>query len=169
MADKPTPRFVKTKAEMARLLDISRVTLDAWLKLSDSPRCRSDGRFPVDEWRAYKARKKMDDSIEETAELKLQKLRNEVAQSEVDLMKAAGELVPLEWSRQLFAHLAISIRNIVQGSELAEHDKLSLTEQIEKINADEYLSQLRSQTFDVVAEEPELGLSNGTGESQAAS
>lgn len=161
-------KFAKNKAELSRILDISRVTLDAWIELPDSPRTTSNGRYVVAEWRAFKANRNLNAGIEETAELKLQKLRDEVARGQIAMLKEAGELVPVEWSKQLFAHLSISMRNVIMDSGIGEGEKLSLIAKIEKINADDYISQLRLQTVEALAGEPELNLQDGAIQSQAA-
>lgn len=162
------PKFAQNKAELSRILDISRVTLDAWLKLPDRPQSTSNGKFVVAEWRVFAANRKVDSAAEESAALKLQKLRDEVARGQVELMKSANELVPVEWSKQLFAHLAISVRNAIKEVGLPEACRLLLYEKIEKINADDYLSQLRRQTVDAVGEESEYDLPVAISESTTA-
>jgi hypothetical protein len=158
------PTYAKNKAELCRLIACSRVSLDAWLKLPESPKPMSNGKFKVAEWRAFRAARAVDPKFDESQELKLIKQRNEAAQSTIDLMKSAEEAIPVAWCEQLFAHLALSVCSIIQGSDIAEHDKIALTEQIEKIDAHEYLSQIRSQTIDIVGEDAGVNLANGAGE-----
>jgi hypothetical protein len=45
--------FARNKLELARLLRLSRRGLDRFFLLPDHPESRSDGRLPVEEWRAF--------------------------------------------------------------------------------------------------------------------
>ena len=101
------PTYAKNKAELARIIGSSRVSIDAWLKLPGCPKPLSNGKFVIAEWRAFKATRKLDAGFDESQELKLIKQRNEAAQSTIDLMKSAEEAIPVAWCEQLFAHLAL--------------------------------------------------------------
>lgn len=138
------PIYAKNKAELARILDITRVTLDAWIKLPASPRTLSNGRRVIAEWRVFAAGRKIDRQSEEREELKMQKLRDDSARSQMELMKEAGELFPIEWHLQIIEHYAISVRGIIEHAEIDEHEKLEIFAQVKAINCDEYLNRLQA-------------------------
>lgn len=163
----PDLTYAKNKAHLSRVIDISRVTLDAWLRLPNAPKPLSNGTYVISEWVKFKASRgqEQDKPIEEIAALKLRNLKQKVELDDIKILKLAGDLVPIEWAKQLVAHLAISARNVVQESDITPEQKLKITERLEKIDFENFLSQLRNQAEeDVVDEsgESENGVEEGS-------
>lgn len=135
-------KWISTKLELSRLLGISRPTLDTYSTLPGFPdRRQGDGAWPLEQCRAFVATQL--NRSEEKRALELQKLRDEVARGQVALMKEAGELIPVQWSKMLFAHLMISTRNIIQGADIPEGEKSKMTSAIESVDADAFIAQLK--------------------------
>jgi hypothetical protein len=134
---------VETKAALARAIGVSRPTLYTWFNLPDAPLV-TDGGHDVAAWEAFRdARLTKEPS--ESRELRLENLRLQVSLKQVQLMKLAGDLIPLEWAKGLVADHAIKVRNIIQGSDLSEAQKHDLTENILALNQDDYIDGLRAQ------------------------
>src|SRR5258708_4277973 len=106
-SDKQAGKFAKAKSELAHILGITRRTLDAWLLEPDAPRRTKDGRYEIEHWREFASHRKVNMNADEASRLLLQKLRNEVELGNLRLLKEAGELVPLEWTKMLLGHVAI--------------------------------------------------------------
>ena len=49
----PTQKFVKNQTELAAAMGVDRKTVQRWRKHDGAPKARSDGRWDVDEWRAF--------------------------------------------------------------------------------------------------------------------
>jgi hypothetical protein len=145
-------RWIKTKLELARLLGISRTTLDNFTLLPGFPARAANGHFPLEECRAFVAGQL--GRNEEKRALELQKLRDEVSRGQLELMKAAGEVVPLDWSRRIVAHMAISLRRIIQGASIDEAEKEKMTAAVEGIDVEGFIAQLAREE---IAEGPAGG------------
>ena len=166
----PAPQiYAKNKSDLSRLIGITRATLDAWIKEDGSPRPAANGRWKIAEWEEFKKGRKIEDHdtpASDTAELKRKKLQQEIELNDIKILRESGDLVPVDWAKQLVAHWSISTCHIIKDSGLAECDKVSIVEKIEAINFENFLSQLRTQVEADLAGEPEKGKA-GTGESQA--
>jgi len=101
-----------------------------------------------------------------TETLKLKKLRNEVAHSELILMKSADEVIPIEWVKLVLAHQAICFRRIIESLPIDESARISVAKQVTAIDCEDFLSGLRSQIINAVSDDPGLAVSNGTGEGE---
>jgi hypothetical protein len=85
--------------------------------------------------------------------LKMKNLKQKIELDDIKILREAGDLVPVDWAKQLVAHLAISVCAILRASDISSDDKKLLTDQIEAINFENYLSQLRIQIAGDVAGE----------------
>ena len=135
--------WTKTKSELARILGVTRRTLDAWILLPEAPK-QTGTAFDVTAWRDF-ASTRRPGKTSEGAELRLENVRLTVALNEAKLMKQAGDLIPVEWAKGLVADHAIKVRNIIQGSDLSETEKHDLTEQLIAISSDDFIAGLRAQ------------------------
>lgn len=161
------PKYARNRTELARYLDVDRNTIAAWIKLSESPKRKSDGRYVTTDWLTFKANRRcQNETPSDSVELKIKKLRQEIELNDIKILREAGDLVPLEWAKNLVAHLAATTCGIFRDSGLDEGDKLSLIEKIEAINFENYLSQLRAQIAADVAGESGHA-QNGVGEGPA--
>jgi hypothetical protein len=136
--------WIKTKLELSRLLGISRPTLDAYSVDPNFPERAANGHFPLEKCRAFVVA--LTGRNEEKRTLELQKLRDEVSRGQLELMKAAGEVVPLAWSRRIVAHMAISMRNVIQGASIDDAEKERMTTAIEAIDVEEFIRQLAAES-----------------------
>lgn len=147
-------RFAKNKSQLAIALGVSRTTIDAWFLLPDSPRARSNGQHEIAEWKVFASTRKVETDANEAVKLKLKKLKQEVELNDIKILQQCGDLVPLDWCNQLVAHLTITMRNVIQGSDdLSPNSKAALTAKLEGIKYDHFLSQLRKQIADTMAGE----------------
>lgn len=147
-------RFAKNKTDLALAIGIARSTLDAWFLKPESPRARSNGKHDIAEWKTFASTQKFETDANEAVKLKLKKLKQEVELNDIKILKEGGDLVPLDWCNQLVAHLTISMRNAIQGSDdLSPNSKVTLTKKLESINYENFLSQLRKQIADDVAQQ----------------
>lgn len=161
--------YAKNKSDLSRLLGITRATLDAWIKEDESPKPASNGRWRLNEWEEFKKGRKVEDHdtpAAEVSELKKKKLQQEIELNDIKILRESGDLVPVDWAKQLVAHWSISTCNIIKDSGLDERDKLLLVEKIEAINFENFLSQLRKQVETDLANESGQ-TETGTSESQA--
>jgi hypothetical protein len=83
---------------------------------------------------------------DEIFELKRHLLKNGISAEQVAKLRAEGELILTEFASMTVAHFAISTRNAIQGSDLADGDKHTLTEQIVAIDADGFVRQAYEQS-----------------------
>jgi phage terminase Nu1 subunit (DNA packaging protein) len=135
---------VETRAELAKILGISRPTLYTWSKLDGAPIPMPDGRHDVAAWKAF-ADARLNPEPSESQELRIENLRLQVSLKQVQLMKLAGDLVPLEWAKGLVADHAIKTRNIILAAPIAQADRDSLIEQLAAISSDNFIAGLRAQ------------------------
>ena len=75
--------WIKTKVELARLLKVSRTTLDGFITLEGFPAKRADGCWPLEQIRAFTAKRLGRDA--EARRLKLTRLRLQVERSDREL------------------------------------------------------------------------------------
>jgi hypothetical protein len=135
--------WCKNKSELARILGVTRRTLDAWILLPEAPK-QTGTAFDVTAWRDF-ASTRRPGKTSEGAELRLENLRLTVALNEAKLMKQAGDLIPVEWAKGLVADHAIKTRNIILAAPIAQADRDSLIEQIAAISSDDFIAGLRAQ------------------------
>jgi len=141
---------VETKAALARAIGVSRPTLYTWFNLPDAPLV-TDGGHDVAAWEAFRdARLKKEPS--ESQELRLENLRLQVSLKQVQLMKLAGDLIPLEWAKGLVADHAIKVRHIIEGSGLTDEQKEWLTDKILALDPEEFIAGLRIQIGEETAD-----------------
>ena len=134
--------LISTKVALAKHCGMSRQGLDVYLKMAGAPVARSNGFWDGDEVVAWVNSHSVP-SDDELERLKLQKLRNEVAQSEIDLMKSADEVMPIEWVEKVLDHLAISFRNVIQRAPfLTEEERDYLTNRVLAIDMDKFIDAL---------------------------
>jgi len=132
--------WVKTKLELARLLGISRTTLDNYTLLPGFPARAANGHFPLEQCRAFVAGQL--GRNEERRALELQKLRDDVARGQIELMKA-DEVMPIEWVTLVLDHLAVSVRNVIQRAPfLTEEEKEYLTNEVIAIDMVKFIDAL---------------------------
>ncbi len=132
--------WVKTKLELARLLGISRTTLDNYTLLPGFPARAANGHFPLEQCRAFVAGQL--GRNEEKRALELQKLRDDVARGQLELMKASDEVMPIEFVSRVLAHQAISFRQIIQGSGLTDDQKEALTNAVLAIDTEKFIAEM---------------------------
>jgi len=82
---------------------------------------------------------------DEIFELKRRLLKNGISLEQILKLRAEGELILTEFASMTVAHFAISTRNAIQGSDLADGDKHTLTEQIVAIDAGAYLNKRHAE------------------------
>jgi len=165
MSDKiENPKIVSTQLSLCEILGIDRTTLQEWFKRPGAPPRRKDNRYVVAEWEAYKLQTKAAQQRHlrsKTMDLKEQKLAMEVETQRIQLMKAAGELIPIEWTKKLLDHLILTIRTIIhEEAKLTPVQKEALTQSIEKIKCEYHLQQLIGGHTDTLGEniaEPSCG------------
>jgi hypothetical protein len=133
-------KWIKTKLELSRILGISRPTLDTYSVMPGFPERAANGHFPLSKCREF-VNAQLGRNEEKRA-LEIQRLRDDVARGQLDLMKAADEVMPIEWTKRVLAHQAISFRQIIQASGLTDEQKESLTSQVEQIDCEEFIRQL---------------------------
>ncbi len=82
------PKFVKSQVDLARVLELSRKTIQRYAKLKDAPEARSDGRLSVPAWRKFLAKHDVncDPDDAEAISLKEQQilLQNKLLQQKFD-------------------------------------------------------------------------------------
>jgi len=144
--------LISTKVALAKHCGMSRQGLDVYLKMAGAPVARSNGFWDGDEVVAWVNSHSVP-SDDELERLKLQKLRNEVAQSEIDLMKSADEVMPIEWVEKVLDHLVISFRQIIQGSTLTDEQRVTMTNAVLAIDCGKFI--------DALGRDPGAGASNG--------
>jgi hypothetical protein len=137
---KNSDAFARTKIELCQALEISRPTLDRYTVLPGFPEKADDG-WPLDACRAFVSGQLH--RREEYSRLELEKMRQEVSQAQMRTLREAERLMPREWSELLFAHLAVSARNVIQGADIPEEIKADMTAKIEALDASEFLAQLK--------------------------
>ena len=136
--------FVKTKLELARVLGVSRPTLDRWVVMPAFPPKEEQG-WPVAHARMFAAiQQTRDDSVRK---LEMDLLREQVAQAQMRTGREADELMPVEWVKRVLAHQAICFRQIIQGSGLSVEQMELLTTKVEAIDCDDFLSSLAEEAL----------------------
>jgi hypothetical protein len=135
----PSETWIKTKLELARLLGISRPTLDAHTVLPGFPQVEARG-WPLERCRAFTA--VQINRREETRLLELELLKEQVAQAQMRTGREAGELLPIDWTKRVLAHQAICFRNIIQGSGLTDEQKDAMTNAVLAIDCEEFIRQM---------------------------
>jgi hypothetical protein len=133
--------LISTKVALAKHCGMSRQGLDVYLKMPGAPVARSNGFWDGDEVVAW-VNSHSATNDDELERLKLQKLRNEVAQSELDLMKSSDEVMPIEFVSRVLAHQAICFRNIIQGSGLTDEQKETMTNAVLAIDTDKFIAEM---------------------------
>lgn len=148
--------YSKSKSDLSRLLGITRATLDAWIREEGSPKLAENGRYRIADWMTFREGRKVakEEAQSDTPELKRKKLQQEIELNDIKILKESGDLVPVEWAKNLVAHLAISVCQIVKESDIPQEAKDDLTLKVEAINFENYLSQLRAQIAADVAGQP---------------
>jgi hypothetical protein len=136
-------KWVKTKLELARLLGISRTTLDNYTLLPGFPARAANGHFPLEQCRAFVAGQL--GRNEEKRALELERLRDEVALGRLELGRRTDELMPREWCEKTMAHLVIGFRRVIESSGLTEEQKETMYSGIEKIDCDKFLADLAAE------------------------
>ena len=132
-------KFVRTKLELSRLLGVARGTWDTYTTLPGCPQVEARG-WPLEACRAFVAGQL--GRNEERRALELQKLRDEVARGQIELMKKADEVMPVEWVEKVLDHLVISFRQIIQGSTLTDEQKETMTNAVLAIDMDKFIDAL---------------------------
>jgi DNA-binding transcriptional MerR regulator len=133
-------KWVRTKLELARLLGVSRTTLDNYTLLPGFPARAANGHFPLEQCRAFVAGQL--GRNEEKRSLELQKLRDDVARGQLELMKASDEVMPIEFVSRVLAHQAISFRQVIQNSDLTDDQKETLTNAVLAIDMDAFIASM---------------------------
>jgi hypothetical protein len=136
--------WIKTKLELSRILGISRPTLDTYSVMPGFPERAANGHFPLSKCREF-VNAQLGRNEEKRA-LEIQRLRDEVARGQLDLMKAADEVMPVEFVSRVLAHQAISFRNIIQGSTLTDEQKQAMTDAVLGIDTKAFIAGMFAET-----------------------
>jgi hypothetical protein len=119
-----TPRFVHRQEDLGKVLGVTRKSIQRWLKEPGAPVTCADGRYEVDEWLRFKAKRigmgddgsgdKESDGDE--LDLKVLKARNLLKQNEKLHLQTAilrREYVPIELVQRWGAELGSRVRAII--------------------------------------------------------
>jgi transcriptional regulator with XRE-family HTH domain len=118
------PRFVRRQEDLAEAIGLTRKTVSRWLKLDGVPQTAADGRYDVDEWLRFKAKRrgmgddgtgKPEDDAEEL-NLPVLKAKNLLKQNEkLELQTAIlrREYVPIELVQRWGSELGSRVRSII--------------------------------------------------------
>jgi transcriptional regulator with XRE-family HTH domain len=132
--------YCDTQDELARLIGVTRKTIQRWRKVEGSPEPRADGRWHVPSWRQFKINRQGDDEDEEenpvasVARAKQILLQNE--RLEMRILAEKKELIPKVVSQQIFSKLIIaaktrcftSVTRFVTLARMAENSNKSAEE-----------------------------------------
>ncbi|MCE0483223.1 MAG: hypothetical protein LV479_03175 [Methylacidiphilales bacterium] len=132
--------WIKTKLELARLLKISRTTLDTFITLEGFPSKRADGAWPLEKIRSFTAKRLGRD--EEARSLKLQRLRLQVERSDRELEAEAGKYVAREALFDLVANYKRETLKIVRAFGMDSDAKARILAGIDAIDAEAFLKEL---------------------------
>lgn len=114
----PAEAFAGTKAELAKCLGISRVTLDKYWHRKGAPRPSADGLHSVANWRQFLRDQdspvgtNTDDLIRE---LRVQREMNEAEEAAIELAKKKAELLPRAWFQTGFGRFLELCRQWADG------------------------------------------------------
>jgi hypothetical protein len=98
-------RFVQNKVDLAKAVEVSRLTLDRYFAMPGHPERRSDGRHDVPAWRAFVAAHKVSPqagpggngttyALSEREKALIEKNKIEAARSKLKLQIETGEFLP---------------------------------------------------------------------------
>lgn len=132
--------WVSTKLELARLLNVSRTTLDNYSVLPGFPKKRADGAWPVERIRAFTAKRLGRDA--EARSLKLQRLRLQVERSDRELEAEAGRYVAREPLIDLVQHMKRETLKIIRAFDMDAGAKVRILAGVEAIDAEGFLAEL---------------------------
>jgi len=132
--------WVSTKLELARLLNISRTTLDNYSVLPGFPKKRADGCWPLERIRAFTAKRLGRDA--EARSLKLTRLRLQVERSDRELMAEGEKYVAREALIDLVANCKRETLKIIRAFEMDAGAKAKMLAGIEAIDAEGFLAEL---------------------------
>lgn len=106
--------YAHTQDELAKLLGVTRKTIQRWRKLKDRPEDKADGRMHVPSWRIFKAQRQGEDETESEeqspAHAKARQILLQNERLEMRILAEKGELVPKEIANQVFAKLLIAAK-----------------------------------------------------------
>jgi transcriptional regulator with XRE-family HTH domain len=106
--------YCDTQDDLARLIGVTRKTIQRWRKIEGSPEPRADGRWHVPSWRQFKISRQGDDEDEEenpiasVARAKQILLQNE--RLEMRILAEKKELLPKVVEQQIFSKLIIAAK-----------------------------------------------------------
>lgn len=123
MALKPAAkRQLLTKAKLAKELNVSVRTISDWNLLSGSPDKREDGKYALDEWKAWRNSESLKGSeldnrrkqqIVEREDLRIQQQKIDLERKQLDLDERRGELLPVKVIHDSLNDLSQMIRSTI--------------------------------------------------------
>ena len=148
--------WAHNQLELAKLLEVDRRTILRWMKIKGNPGHRSDGRFSVVEWRAWRTARSNEsgglDALDtpdlNQTQLKAENLvlQNERLRFQIGVLKR--DYWPAEQVEMWGANLGTQIRKVITQLHLAAADLVGCTvvecEEILKRKEDEMLDQLHT-------------------------
>lgn len=152
--------FVETKIDLAKVLGISRMQLDRYLKLrrNGPPKARSDGRWPVLEWKRWMRETGRaggvggDDLEDELPRLNAKRLLLINERLELDNAERKGALIDRAEVVKELAEMATTLRTSLYG------EAASLCEQVMKLTAIDEAVKVYNDAIDRVLADLVAGL-----------
>jgi hypothetical protein len=148
--------FAPNQVELAQALGVNRRTIQRWSRLDGCPGARSDGRYPIDEWRSWARTNGLRVSeVLDAGELKAEQLalQNEKLRHEIAVLRRV--YVPARDVELLGARLGAAVRKVVTSLHLLAPSVAGMTvleaEVLLKDKEDEIVAQLH--TIDVGLED----------------
>ncbi|MDB6024021.1 MAG: hypothetical protein JWM68_244 [Verrucomicrobiales bacterium] len=109
------PAWVQKQTELADVLNVTRKTIQRWLKLPDNPGTGANGKYSVVAWRTFAKQRGHDDesdSVDELDKPKLQaeqiELQNEKLRHSIGVLKE--RYIEKQLARQVFGKLLLSAK-----------------------------------------------------------
>ena len=122
------PLYAKSQVELAQFLNVTRQTLNIWLKEDGNPGVSSDGRFDVAAWREWAAKngKRGQDGLNAVV-LKAKNLLLQNDKLEFQLNILRREYVPVSDVVRVGAELGAAIRKVVAGLHMIAPSVVGMT------------------------------------------
>lgn len=106
--------WADNQVHLGKILDVTRKTIQRWLKIEGNPGAESNGKFNVAKWKEFARAKGHEFSGDEIGKASSAKADQILLQNEKlrdNILKSRGELIPRVLAKQILGKLLLSVKS----------------------------------------------------------